>query len=306
MHQPHHISATTRIIALLGDPVAHSLSPALQNAAFAACGLDYAYVALRVQPRHLESALRGLVAMGFGGANLTVPHKQAALPFIDELRGDAALVGAVNTVVVEGEALVGHNTDAGGFASSLEELVPEGLAGRPALLLGAGGAARAVALALTRAGIGRLIIANRGRQRAQGLAGLVSGLAPGLECRVLGLDELTPADVRAAALVVNATTMGMAHAGPAAGRRDLGGQASENPPSAGKVPAVLVDNLGVDHIVYDVVYGSGATALVSGARAAGARAADGTGMLAWQAALAFQLWTGRPAPLDELKKAVSR
>jgi len=276
MTQRLAIGGSTRVVALLGDPVAHSLSPALHNAAFAALGLDWAYVALRVLAAAVPEAVAGLHALGFAGANVTVPHKQAVRACLEHVADDAALTGAVNTIVVESERLVGHNTDVEGFRRALRSVAPEGVAGAEALLIGAGGAARAVAVALVREAVDRLVVAGRTPRRAEEVAGLVAALSPSTPVRVVPLDELDGEAVRAAPLLVNASSLGM--------------------PGTGKVPRVLVDNVGVDHVVYDVVYGPRPTELAAAAAARGARVGDGRRMLVEQAAAAFELWTGREAP----------
>ncbi|HMK93168.1 MAG TPA: shikimate dehydrogenase [Thermoleophilia bacterium] len=276
------ISGSTRLTGIIGWPVEHSLSPAMHNAAFAASGLDMAYVALPVAPGALAAAVGGLAALGFVGVNVTIPHKTDVVAFLDELADDAARIRAVNTIVVRDGRLLGHNTDVGGFERALREIVPEGIEGGEALLLGAGGAARAVALGLLRQGVQRLVVADRTPARAHELLALAGG-EEGVEGRVVALDALTPADVAGADVLVNATSLGMS--------AEL------------KVPGVLVDNIRRDHIVFDVVYGKRPTKPLARARAVGARAVDGLGMLAWQAALAFELWTGRPAPLDVMRSA---
>ena len=281
------ISGTTRLTGIIGWPVAHSLSPAMHNAAFAALGLDMVYVALPVPPAHVRAAIEGLAALGFRGVNVTMPHKAAVLPYLDTVSDDARLVAAVNTIVVDDQgAQAGHNTDVGGFVAALHEAVPEGVAGADVLLLGAGGAARAAALGLARQGIARCTVAVRRIAQGEELASRLGAVAPGLRFEVVALDELEGEAVRAADVVVNATPLGM--------------------DDSLKVPGVLVDNIRRDHIVYDVVYGQRPTTPLARARAQGARAIAGSAMLAWQAALAFQLWTGRAAPLEVMRSAARR
>jgi shikimate dehydrogenase len=279
------VSGTTRLIGIIGWPVDHSLSPAMHNAAFAALGLDYAYVPLPVAPGRVREAVEGLRALGFRGANVTVPHKQAVLPHLDELDNDARLAGAVNTIVVEGERLVGFNTDVAGFGHALAELHAGSLRDMPVLLLGAGGAARAAVVLLARAGADVTIV-NRTRQAAEDALEVARAAAPTVAARALGLDALEAERVAAAGLIVNATTLGMA--------------------GAGKVPDVIVDNVREGHVVFDVVYTRQPTPLVAQARRRGARAADGLSMLIWQAAASFELWTGRAGPLDVMSSAVTR
>ena len=277
------IGGATRLVGIIGDPVAHSLSPAIHNAAFVALGLDFAYVPLPTPPERVGEAVAGLRALGFRGANVTMPHKAAVLPFLDEVSSDARLIDAVNTIVVDERRLVGHTTDGEGFSRALREVEPGGAGGLPVLLLGAGGAARAVALALARESVGSLTIADRTPAAAERL---IERLRPALRhvaSRVVPLDRLAPADVDSASLIVNATALGMTE--------------------SLKLPSVVVDTLRRGHVVFDLVYGKRPTNLLDEARLRGARTVDGLSMLVWQAAASFELWTGRPAPLDVMRSA---
>ncbi len=280
------IAGSTVLTGIIGWPVAHSLSPAMHNAGFAALGLDMAYVPLPVAARELEAAVGGLRALGFRGANVTMPHKAAVLPFLDYVSDDARLIEAVNTIVVDDDALRGLNTDVAGFVAALREVVAEPLDGASALVLGAGGAARAAVLGLLRLNVREITVVNRSPVRARELVRLLGALDGQARFEVVTLDALTGAAVRAAGILVNASPLGMSE--PL------------------KVPGVLVDNIHRDHIVFDVVYGQRSTMPVERARAVGARAIDGVGMLAWQAALSFELWTGRDAPLEVMRSAVRR
>jgi shikimate dehydrogenase len=258
----------------------------MHNAAFAALGLDMAYVPLPVAADDVEAAVRGLRSLGFRGANVTMPHKAAVVPFLDRVSDDARLIAAVNTIVVDDGVLAGYNTDVGGFVAALQEAVGEPLAGASALVLGAGGAARAAVLGLLRVGVSRCTVVNRTMSRAEELVRLLQPADEAARFELVALDALTAAQVRGADIVVNATALGMA--GPL------------------KVPSVLVDNIQRDHIVYDVVYGQRPTMPLERARATGARAIDGLTMLVWQAALSFELWTGRAAPLEVMRSAARR
>jgi shikimate dehydrogenase len=280
------IAGTTVLTGIIGWPVTHSLSPAMHNAAFAALGLDMAYVPLPVAADDVEAAVRGLRSLGFRGANVTMPHKAAVVPFLDRVSDDARLIAAVNTIVVDDGVLAGYNTDVGGFVAALQEAVGEPLAGASALVLGAGGAARAAVLGLLRVGVSRCTVVNRTMSRAEELVRLLQPADEAARFELVALDALTAAQVRGADIVVNATALGMA--GPL------------------KVPSVLVDNIQRDHIVYDVVYGQRPTMPLERARATGARAIDGLTMLVWQAALSFELWTGRAAPLEVMRSAARR
>ena len=280
------IAGTTVLTGIIGWPVTHSLSPAMHNAAFAALGLDMAYVPLPVVADDLEAAVRGLRSLGFRGANVTMPHKAAVVPYLDRVSDDARLIAAVNTIVVDDGVLAGYNTDVGGFVAALREAVGEPLAGASALVLGAGGAARAAVLGLLRVGVSRCTVGNRTMSRAEELVRLLQPADEAARFELVALDALTAAQVRGADIVVNATALGMA--------------------DSLKVPSVLVDNIQRDHIVYDVVYGQRPTMPLERARATGARAIDGLTMLVWQAALSFELWTGRAAPLEVMRSAARR
>ena len=262
--------------------MAHSLSPAIHNAAFEALGLDMVYVPLPVRAEDVGAAVRGLAALGFRGANVTIPHKGAVLPYLDRVDGDAALAEAVNTIVVDGSELFGYNTDVVGVGAALVDACGDSLRGAPGLLLGAGGAARAAALALARLGVD-LTVVNRTAAAAERLTALMSAAVPGCSCRWLPLDELTAAHVAAQRLLVNATSLGM--------------------DGDGKVPAPLTDTVTAEQVVVDVVYTHGDTDLLTQARARGATVIGGLEVLVRQAAAAFELWTGRSAPLDVMRDA---
>ena len=265
--------------------MSHSLSPRLHNAAFAALGLDYVYVPLPVRGHDVGAAVLGLAALGFRGANVTIPHKAAVMPYLDEIAEDARLAEAVNTITVDGAVLRGYNTDVEGVRGALVAAAGDGLSGEPALILGAGGAARAAALALARRGC-RLTVANRSPAAAERLAALMTAGVPGARCGWLALSDLTAGDVCRQRVVVNATSLGMA--------------------GEGKVPALLADNVTAGQVVFDAVYASGPTDFLVTARAAGAIVVDGLTMLLGQAAEAFSLWTGVPAPLEVMRDAVRR
>lgn len=268
------LRGTTRVVGVIGWPVTHSLSPAIHNAAFVALGLDWVYVPIPVAPSHLYAAIVGLGALGFAGANVTMPHKTECAELIDDLSEDARRLQAVNTIVVGPESISGHNTDAPGFDRFLRRDAGFDPAGRTALLFGAGGAARACALALARGGLTRLTIALRDPARADGLRETLEGTDTELD--VVPFDD---AAERPADLIVNATP--------------LGARGEELP-----LPA-----LGPGVLAVDLLYHPRQTPLQAAARAAGGAAFGGMGLLLQQAALSFELWTGQPAPLDVMSAA---
>lgn len=262
----------TRTLGVIGWPVAASLSPTIHEAAFRALGLDWSYVPLPVRPGDLPEAFRGLRALGFSGANVTMPHKTEAAALVDVRSEDAELLRSVNTVVVTPDGLEGHNTDAPGFERVLREDLAFDPAGRSALVYGAGGAARACALALARGGAARIAIAVRDVARAPDLA----RIAAGGTLEVVAFDDAPAEDPD---LIVNATPVGAA---------------GESLP----LPA-----LGPVTVVVDLLYRPAVTPLQVVARAAGAVASNGLGLLLHQAAIAFERWTGQVPPLDVMSAA---
>jgi shikimate dehydrogenase len=273
------INGKTKICALIGDPVEHTMSPAMHNAAYQKLGLGYAYIAFRVKPEQLSQAVAGLRALNVSGFNVTIPHKVAIMPLLDSLDTLVEKIGAVNTVVNDNGQLRGYNTDAAGFLRALLAggFKPEG---KKAVVLGAGGASRAISYILAANGA-RLTILNRREELdwAENIAALVRKEL-GKDVKVLELGDLAAA-LPGADLLVNATSVGMSP------------KANESP-----VPAKL---LGGVPLVFDIVYNPVKTRLLKEAAAAGAGTIGGVDMLAWQGALAFELWTGREAPVGLMR-----
>jgi shikimate dehydrogenase len=273
------LTAHTALVGLLGWPVHHSISPAMQNAAFRALNLDWAYLPLAVPPESLRDALTGLKALGFRGANVTIPHKEQAILGLDEITPEARSLGAVNTLVVSDGKLVGHNTDVAGFLAALDNA---GCSPRRAVVLGAGGAARAAVFALLSRGA-TVTVANRSPQRAQGLVNTLS--APSLQADTCPLDTMGLRDALSRAdLLVNATPVGM---WPATGATPL-------PSDIGLHPGLTV---------MDLIYNPLETLLLRQARQPGAMVINGMDMLIHQGAIAFRLWTGQEAPLAVMRQA---
>jgi shikimate dehydrogenase len=265
------ITGATRVVGVIGDPVGHSRSPAMHNAAFDALGLDWVYVAFPVARGDGVAAVRAVAILGLAGLSVTMPHKADAAAACDDLAPEAATLGAVNTVVNADGTLVGHTTDGDGFLRAVDD---EGIevAGRLALVVGAGGAARAITHALGRAGA-HVTVAARRPEAARSAA----SLAP--DGDAVGLDGIA---VERFDVVVNATPLGM----------------------GGETPPFDVSKLHAFQFVYDTVYPV-ETPLLREARARGLRAAGGLGMLVHQGALSFSLWTGVAPPLDVMRAAAS-
>ncbi|HSJ51132.1 MAG TPA: shikimate dehydrogenase [Actinomycetota bacterium] len=265
---------TTRVVGVMGWPVAHSLSPALHNAAFAALDLDWTYVALPVAPGRVSQAVAGLRALGFVGANVTMPHKTEVADLLDDLSDNARRLQAVNTIVAGPDGLAGHNTDAPGFDRFVQRDAGFDPAGRRALLFGAGGAARACALALARGGLEHLTVALRDPNRAEPLRRTVNGFDTEVAVVEFERASTTPAD-----LIVNATPLGA------------------------RGEALPLPALGPDVLAVDLLYRPRETPFQAAAKAAGGSAFGGLGLLLEQAALSFELWTAQPAPLDVMSAA---
>lgn len=277
------ITGNTRLVGVMGWPVGHSRSPLMHNAAFAALGLDWAYVPLPVQPEHVGEAVRGLRALGFAGANVTVPHKQAVMPHLDELTAAARTVGAVNTIVVRQDGtLLGDTTDGVGFLRDLYEHDAE--PGGRALVIGSGGAARAVTFALVEAG-GTVAVCARDVAKANDLCRTIADALPLATGRLSAHPFPTALATLAAGahLIVNATSLGLHEDDPA--------------------PWDLNVPFQSDQVVYDLIYHR-PTAFLIRAAAYGASAINGLGMLVHQGAKAFELWTGYPAPIDVMRAAI--
>ena len=265
------ITGKTKIVGVLGWPVAHSLSPPMHNAAYAQLGLDYAYVPFPVAPEQLERALAGLAAAGVSGLNLTIPHKRQVIELLDEISDEARQLEAVNTLKLEDGRLLGFNTDLYGFTEAVAE-TGFSFGGRAVVMLGAGGVARAMGFGAAHAGAGSLTILNRTLDKARELAARIAVYFPDLALNAHGPDTPRAQQAVAAAdIVLNATSIGM--------------RAGDNTP-------VPVDWLAARAYVYDTVYNR-PTALLAAARERGCRTLDGATMLVHQGAKAVEIWTGK-------------
>lgn len=275
------MSGATRVAAVIGDPARHSLSPAIHNAAFRALDLDWVFLAFEVAAADVAAAIAGVRALGIDGLSVTMPHKDAVVDLVDRLTPTAATLGAVNCIAREGAELVGDNTDGAGFVDALR--ADEGFdpAGKDCAVIGAGGAARAVVLALAGAGAARVTVVNRTAATAESAAGLAGSVGA----------TASAARVRDADLVVNATPVGMRRIG-------VGLESDEE-----KLP-VAADYLRAGQLVVDLVYAPPVTPLLAAARAAGATGVNGLGMLVHQAGHAFRRWTNLDPPLAAMSAAV--
>ncbi len=277
-------------LGLIGNPVAHSLSPRFQQAALDALGIRARYELWLTPANRLVERIRSLCDKNCLGANVTIPHKQAVLALLDKVDPLAGQIGAINTIVHRDDYLYGYNTDGLGLLYALREqgigeLVQEGqvsLKSYTAVLLGAGGAARGAAFALASAGIERLVILNRHLERAQMLA---ADIQQHYDTPIFSLSDPSFLIPHPSSIIINATSLGMHE-------------------DASMLPAEVLERFASDTFVYDMIYNPSQTYLLCQARIIGLRTANGLSMLLHQGALAFTLWTGKPAPLDVMRAAL--
>lgn len=277
----YNVQGNTRVICILGDPIRHSLSPRMQNAAFTASGLDYIYVPFAVTSDDLEKAVAGLKALGVCGFNVTIPHKTAILPFIDHLDESAQSAGAVNTVKRCGTSFIGYNTDGDGLVDSLSidlSFIP---GPERILVVGAGGASRGAIAALCRTGAKSILLYNRSLENARSVQNDMNVLYPDVLISVVEQSHVSSEYLASTSLIINTTSLGMN------GERIEGIDLSMLPKYAG---------------VYDMVYSYAGTPLVHEASVAGLRAVNGLGMLVAQGERAFEIWTGQK-PLKGVMRA---
>ncbi len=272
----------TKRVVLIGHPVAHSLSGAMQQAAFDATGIDARYELWDRAPIALPDAIEEVRGDGFLGANVTIPHKERVVPLIDKLTEEAQATGAVNTLTREGRRLVGHNTDVPGFVVALDKLVGRQKMPRAAVVLGAGGGSRAVVYGLIRAGFQRVVVFNRHLHRAEGLVKYFARSAAHMELKAMPWHEsIIESELAKTKVVINATSIGLND-------------------DVSPVPAEVLTG---DLLVLDLIYNR--TKLLRDAQSAGAVALDGETMLLHQGAAAFALWTGQAAPLEVMSEALA-
>jgi len=276
------ISGKSQIYGLLGDPVSHSFSPLMHNHAFAQYDIDAVYVPFHVSPSKLSEAAAGLRALQISGVNVTIPHKEAILPFLDEINPSAQLIGAVNTIVNVDGNLVGYNTDSSGFLRSIYQELAFQPAGHDVVLLGAGGACRAAVVALASAGVHSISIANRSLSRAENIVFELSTSFKNVVFKALEYSENRYATaISTASLIVNTTSVGL--------------QGEE-------LNFLPLEDIKCSALIYDMIYSATGTPFLKRAQAAGLVCTDGLGMLAAQGEDAFSLWTGIKLPTGYMKK----
>jgi shikimate dehydrogenase len=277
------ISGKTSIYGIFGHPVEHTFSPGMHNSAFAKLGMDACYVPFAVPPENLEEAVRAVVPLGLRGLNITVPHKERVLAFLDELSEEARLIGAVNTIEIRKGRLIGHNTDGRGFLRSLREDGGLDPRGKKFLFIGSGGAARAVSFSLALAGAAAIVIRDLDARKASLLA---NDIREKTGVRSVAIErEMLPEYAADADCLINASPLGLRKSDPL------------------PMPAEVVRR---KHLIGDLVYNPPETALLRMAKKRRAKTLSGLGMLLYQGVIAFEIWTGKKAPVLVMKNALAR
>lgn len=275
------ISGKTEIFGIFGYPVEHTFSPGMHNAAFASLGMDACYIPFAVSPAGLADAVRSILPLGIRGLNVTVPHKEKVIPFLDELTEDARLIRAVNTIEIRNGRLIGHNTDGRGFLRSLREQTAFRPKGKAVLIIGAGGAARAVGFSLALAGAREIMLSDISQEKA---ARLAKDIRERTSARAVALKPGMLAEAMdSAPCVIHATPMGLKRTDPL------------------PVPR---DRIRAGQLICDLVYNPPLTRLLKAAVSRGASTLPGIGMLLYQGVIAFEIWSGRRAPVPIMKKAL--
>lgn len=277
------VNGSTRVVGIIGSPVRHSLSPAMQNAAFEACGLNYLYVPFAVEPTRLAEAVSGLRALGVVGFNVTIPHKVSIIPYLDALDGTAEDAGAVNTVLVRDGRMIGYNTDGDGLLDSLEEDLDFVPGADPIVIVGAGGAARGAVAALCRAGAHRIVIVNRTYDSAVTLKEELHHRYPQVSIEAVPRGGLEKIHLERLALLINTTSLGM---------------------HGERIDVIDCAALPLSVKVYDMVYSPPFTPLMTEAAVKGIKVSNGLGMLASQGEKAFRIWTGQEPPKGMMKRVL--
>jgi shikimate dehydrogenase len=275
------------LYGLIGHPVSHSLSPLIHNSAFNALGLKCRYFLFEVAPYFFPQAMAGIRALGIKGVNITIPYKQKVIEFLDSVDPAAAAIGAVNTVVNNGERLIGYNTDGEGSLRSLKEEAGLDPCGLTCVIFGSGGACRAVALTLAQKGAGKIIIASRNQAQAHEISSLINKNSANVAITVTLADIADFKELKTADLVINSTPIGMW-------------------PKTEEPPVINTSLLSRHSLVWDLVYNPVETRFLREAREHGCPTLSGLGMLLYQGAEAFRLWTGCEPPIEAMRRELEK
>lgn len=277
------LTGKTQVVGIIGSPVKHSLSPAMQNAAFEACDLDYVYVPFAVAPEKLGEAVSGLRALGVRGFNVTIPHKVSIIPYLDQLDRTAEDAGAVNTVHVRDGQMIGYNTDGDGLVSSLAEDLDYIPGPNPIVVIGAGGAARGAVAALCRSGANRILIVNRSYDNSSALKSEMNLRYPEVSVEAVRQHQFGKEHLAGTSLLINTTSLGM---------------------NGDRIQFLDLAALPASARIYDMVYSPAVTPLMTDAAVYGIRTSNGLGMLAAQGEKAFRIWTGQMPPKGLMKRVL--
>ncbi len=277
------ISGKTKLYGIFGYPVEHTFSPGMHNAAFKELHMNASYVPFAVHPAQLKNAVKAILPLGLCGLNITVPHKQNVVSFLDDLSEEAHLIGAVNTIQIVKGKLVGHNTDGRGFIRSLRDDARYDPKGKTVFLIGSGGAARAVCFSLALSGVRKIFLYDVDHQKAETLARTIRKKT-GVDAQTLSAGDVALA-AKEAGCLINATPLGLKKNDPLPLKREL---------------------IHKRHLVYDLVYNPSETKFLKAAKERGAKRLSGLGMLLYQGVIAFEIWTGVKAPVNVMKNALTR
>jgi shikimate dehydrogenase len=280
----NRIQGTTRLIGLIGTPIKHSLSPHMHNSAFEKTGQDYAYLCLEVGKEGLKQAIDALKLFNAKGSNITFPNKQEVIQYLDEISEDAKIIGSVNTITIDDETkkIKGYNTDGRGFVASIEELKID-YKGKKVVVLGVGGAGRAIAVQLAYNGVGELIIKDIDEALMKEVKETINKGIQNCKVKLIGDEEALKEELKDAVLLINATPLGMK------GRDNMCAISS----------AEVLNN--TKAFVYDIVYEPRETKLMKYAKEKGLQTINGVNMMLWQGALAYKIWLGEDMPLDYVR-----
>ena len=280
----NRIQGTTRLIGLIGTPIKHSRSPHMHNSAFEKTGQDYAYLCLEVGKEGLKQALEALKLFNAKGSNITFPNKQEVIQYLDEISEDAKIIGSVNTITIDDETkkIKGYNTDGRGFVASIEELKID-YKGKKVVLLGVGGAGRAIAIQLAYEGVGELILKDIDEALMKEVKETINKGIPNCKVKLINDEDALKEELKDAVLLVNATPLGMK------GRVDMCAISSSD----------VLDN--TKAFVYDIVYEPRETKLMKYAKEKGLQTTNGINMMLWQGALAYKIWLGVDMPIDYVR-----
>ena len=278
-----NITSKTKTLGIFGYPISHTLSPAMHNAVIKALGLDMVYLPFEVKPSNLKEAINGIKSLGIIGVNITIPHKESVIRFLDDISEEARLVGAVNTIVNKDRKLVGYNTDGSGYMASLKEELGFNPKSKRIIIIGAGGAARGILAALATQKPKSITVANRTLSRAVSLIKTFKGKFRDTRFEAIDLDNnMLKMSFNSVDLLINTTSVGM---------------------KQGKALKIPLETLPKIAIVSDIIYNPLETLLLKKAKKLGLTTHGGLGMLVHQGARSFKLWTGMDAPMNVMRKA---